>query len=304
MRVRLGTRKTLLARAQTSFIENMLHTADIKTETYFFSTLGDTYEGPIHQLGGKGVFVKELEKALLDEKIDLAVHALKDMPFEETSGLTMAAFPVREDPRDVFVLAEANDEGKDDPVTLQKNAVVGTCSLRRTYQLQHLYPEMCIRPVRGSVETRLKKMDAGAYDALVLAAAGLNRLQLKKRITTVLPIEQCVPAVGQGTLAVQCRTSDHDLRKKLAPFNHPITCLQTSFERAFLRALKGTCHTPVGGHVEILCQEKAVFHAFLADDDGANPAWLKKVFQLNARTENIAAEMLENLRKKQQRLCV
>ena len=244
--IRVGTRASLLARTQTGWVVEQLRSHGHTVEIVTISTQGDTRaDVPIAAIGGDGVFVRELERALLERRIDAAVHSLKDMPTEETPGLTVACVPVRAMPFDVLVARE--------PCTLESlpaGAVVGTSSVRRVAQVKSLRSDLVVRPIRGNVDTRLRRLDAGDYDCLILAGAGLERLGLGGRITHVLRPDRFWPAVSQGALGIQIRSDDVRMRLALAPIDDPATHQAVRAERSCLAALAGGCLAPIGawGH--------------------------------------------------------
>jgi hydroxymethylbilane synthase len=230
--------------------------------------LGMTTEGDrklgasLAQSGGKGLFVKELEEALLEGRADLAVHSLKDVPMMLAAGLALAAIIERADPRDAFVSRRYRALAE-----LPAGARVGTSSLRRASQLRARYPGLRIEPLRGNVPTRLRKLDSGEYEAIVLAAAGLKRLSLEDRITALLTPEESLPAVGQGALALECRADRADVVAWLAPLHHAPTAACVAAERAFSRALAGSCNVPLGGYAEI-SGARLHLRGFVATPDG------------------------------------
>jgi hydroxymethylbilane synthase len=211
------------------------------------STQGDVKTGPLGQIGGQGLFTKEIQRALLDGQIDLAVHSLKDLPTAEVAGLSLAAVPQRESIADVLVCDSAKSVSD-----LPPNARVGTGSLRRRSQLLHLRADLQMLEIRGNVETRLRKLDQGDYDALVLAQAGLHRLGFDARIAGVIPLSVMLPAVGQGALGIEAREDDASTRQLLAPLNHEPTYQAVIAERSLLATLAGGCLAPIGawGRVE------------------------------------------------------
>lgn len=247
--LRLGTRGSLLARSQSQLVANVLAQvhARLAVELVVISTSGDQIaDRPLHEVGGKGLFVKELEQALLAGQIDLAVHSFKDvpvtMPLVEQADLVIAAVPAREDPRDVMVSLDARSIDQ-----LKKGARVGTGSLRRRCQLLDLRPDLEIVPVRGNIDTRIRKLREGQFDSIILAAAGLARGGLfDPEIMTPLEIETCVPAAGQGALALQCRASDERTRALIEPLNDAGTFDCVTAERALIRLLRGNCLSPIG----------------------------------------------------------
>lgn len=240
--LRIGTRGSLLARTQTEWVATRLRGLGHAVEIETIATLGDIGQGPVPRLGGDGVFVRELQRALLEERIDLAVHSLKDLPTEPVDGLAITCVPAREIPFDALVGRSAATLG-----SLPASAVVGTSSVRRVVQVRRARPDAVVRPIRGNVDTRLAKLDAGEYDAIVLAGAGLSRLGLAGRITEWLEPDAFWPAIGQGALAIEARASDVDTRGRVAPLNHPASHLAVVAERACLASLAGGCLAPIGG---------------------------------------------------------
>jgi hydroxymethylbilane synthase len=248
-RIRVGTRCSALARAQTEWVIARLQQVhcDLPVETRIIKTLADRVQDvPLHGFRERGVFVKEIEKALLDGEIDLAVHSMKDLPSDLPAGLVIGAVPPREEALDVLVVRDAAGSGASGPLPLPPGAVVGTSSLRRRAQLLHHRRDLRTVDLRGNVETRLRKLDAGEMDAIVLAAAGLNRLGLAERITCRLPEALVLPAVCQGALAIQCRADDAWLLERLAVLEDPATRLCVRAERALLAAMGGGCAVPIG----------------------------------------------------------
>lgn len=244
--IRVGTRASLLARTQTGWVVEQLRSHGYAVEIVTISTQGDSRaDVPIASIGGDGVFVRELERALLEGRIDAAVHSLKDLPTEETPGLAVACVPVRAMPFDVLVARE--------PCTLESlpaGAVVGTSSVRRVAQVKSLRADVVVRPIRGNVDSRLRRLDAGEYDCLILAGAGLERLGLGGRITHVLRPDAFWPAVSQGALGIQIRGDDAPMRLALEPLDDPSTHQAVRAERSCLAALAGGCLAPIGawGH--------------------------------------------------------
>ena len=234
------------------------------------SLLGLTTQGdrildqPLADIGGKGLFIKELEVAMADGRADLAVHSLKDVPMDLAEGFTLAAVMAREDPRDAFVSNHYLDLAG-----LPGGARVGTSSLRREAQLRERDRLLQVLPLRGNVNTRLRKLDEGRYDAIILAAAGLKRLGFAQRIASLLDPDESLPAVGQGALALECRADRPDVVAALAPLADRDTTLAITAERAFSRALSGSCHTPLAGHAVFLHGELWL-RGLLASRDGAS----------------------------------
>jgi hydroxymethylbilane synthase len=264
----LGTRASALARAQTELVAGLLVDArpDIVVSTRVLSTVGDRTQAtgePLPEIGGKGLFTAELERALLDGEIDLAVHSLKDLPTEDVDGVVLGAVPVREDPRDCLVTRQA--ERLDE---LPRGAVVGTSSLRRSAQLAAARPDLAVRSIRGNVDTRIQKVDAGEYDAVLLAAAGVRRLGLEASVAEWLASETMLPAPGQGALALQCRADDAALRALLAAVDEPRARAETTAERTFLQALGGGCAAPVAALAESDATPRVRLQGLVAAVDG------------------------------------
>lgn len=247
-RIRLGTRGSTLALAQANWVKSQIETrSDHVVELSIIKTSGDRFvDTAIQNIGGKGVFTKEIEDALLNDEIDLAVHSMKDLPTELPERLAIIAVPEREDPRDALVTATGARLAD-----LAASAKLGTSSLRRRAQLLHHRADLSIVALRGNVDTRLKKLDAGEVDGLVMAAAGLHRIGRQARITEYLEASVCVSAVAQGALGIEARV-DSPLRQALNFLHHGLTHACVLAERAFLRRLNGGCHVPVGGHATIV----------------------------------------------------
>jgi len=244
--IRVATRRSQLALTQTRAIAALLKRNDpsLIVDEVQIVTMGDQIQDvPLNQLGGKGLFVSEVEAALLDGRADFAVHSLKDVPAEMAAGLVLACVPEREDARDVLVTR--NGEQLDD---LEAGARIGTSSLRRSCQLRRIRNDLEYAMLRGNVDSRLRKLDDGQYSAIVLAYAGLKRLGLSDRPLWPIPVELSVPAVGQGALAIQARADDRVMRERLWALDHRWTRAAVLAERAFLRRLGGDCSTPLGGH--------------------------------------------------------
>lgn len=243
--LRIATRQSPLALWQANFVADALRTAHpgLQVELVTMVTRGDKIlDTPLAKIGGKGLFVKELETAMLEDRADIAVHSMKDVPMAFPEGLGLAVICEREDPRDAFV-----SNHHDSLDTLPQGAVVGTSSLRRQCQLRRLRPDLVIRDLRGNVNTRLAKLDAGEYDALILASAGLIRLGFSARIRQALPEVQLLPAVGQGAVGIECRLDDARTLALLAPLNHDDTATRVLAERAMNTALQGGCQVPIAG---------------------------------------------------------
>jgi hydroxymethylbilane synthase len=231
------------------------------------TTQGDRTLGTsLAKIGGKGLFVKELEDALAEARADIAVHSVKDVPMNLPSGFALAAITERADPRDAFVPNRYKNLGD-----LPASGRVGTSSLRRESLLRAHYPQLAVEPLRGNVQTRLRKLDAGQYDAIILAAAGLKRLGLESRISCLLTPEESMPAVGQGALGIEYRLERTELLQLLTPLNHAATALCISAERALSRALAGSCNVPLGGFAEI-SGERMRLRGFVGSPDGKRQA--------------------------------
>ena len=239
----IGSRGSLLALWQANHVKAMLETAGETCRIEIIKTTGDKItDVPLAKVGGKGLFTKEIEEALLASRIDLAVHSLKDLPTELPAGLVLAAIPEREDPRDALVGARLKD--------IRQGAKVGTSSLRRMAQLAAIRPDLHIEPIRGNLDTRLRKLDEGQYDAIMLAAAGLKRLGWDNRIAELLPIEIMCPAVGQGALAIETRDSG-PAEMACRKLDAPATRAAITAERAVLASLGGGCQVPIGAHARL-----------------------------------------------------
>jgi hydroxymethylbilane synthase len=246
--IRLGTRASKLARWQAEWVAARLRQRDVEVELVEITTSGDrNQQGRVEQIGTQGVFTKEIQRALLDRRIDLAVHSLKDLPTEQVDGLCLAAVPERAPVHDALVSRRHGSLEQ-----LPPGAVVGTGSLRRRAQLLHFRPDLSMSDIRGNVDTRLRKLDDGLYDAVILAEAGLRRLELAGRITQLLPQSVLLPAVGQGALGLEARVDDEETRRVLRPLDHPPSHASVVAERAMLAALHGGCMAPIAawGRVE------------------------------------------------------
>jgi hydroxymethylbilane synthase len=263
MRLRLGTRGSRLALAQTESVARALGRAGVQVEVVPIRTSGDRLaQVALADFGGKALFVKEIEEALLAGHVDAAVHSLKDMPAALRPGLRLAAFPPREDPRDILLARSGSSLA-----ALAPGAVVGTSSLRRRVLVLARRPDLRVEPIRGNVETRLDKLARGDYDALIVAAAGLGRLGLEPPQAIPLPVEEFLPAVGQGLLGVEAREGDGRTLDLLRALDDTPSRMQALAERAFLLGLGAGCHTPVAGHAS-LEGEALTLHGLVASLDG------------------------------------
>lgn len=247
--LRIATRQSPLALWQAQYVKQRLEACHpgLTVELVPMVTRGDVIlDTPLAKVGGKGLFVKELELAMLDGRADIAVHSMKDVPVEFPEGLGLVTICEREDPRDAFVSNRYKSLDE-----MPAGSIVGTSSLRRQCQIAARRPDLIIRSLRGNVGTRLSKLDNGDYDAIILAVAGLKRLQLDARITSALAPEISLPAVGQGAVGIECRLDDTRTRELLAPLNHEETAVRVRAERAMNTRLEGGCQVPIGSYAEL-----------------------------------------------------
>ena len=246
--LRIATRKSQLALWQANYVSSMLqhHHPDLKIELVTMTTQGDKIlDTPLAKVGGKGLFVKELETGMLEGRADIAVHSMKDVPVEFPAGLHLPVICPREDPRDAFV--SNTYTSLDD---LPQGARLGTSSLRRQSQIAAIRPDLKIIDLRGNVNTRLQKLDDGEYDAIILAAAGLKRLEFEDRITQFIGTDVCLPAIGQGAVGIECRTDDARVNNLIAPLTDNKTLIRVIAERAMNQRLQGGCQVPIAGYAE------------------------------------------------------
>ncbi len=266
-KITIASRESLLAMWQANFIREQLRQLYPQTE---INILGMTTQGDqildisLSKIGGKGLFIKELEQALEDGRADIAVHSMKDVPMNMPPGFMLAAITEREDPRDAFVSNKYTHLDE-----LPAGSVIGTSSLRRESQLRARYPHLQVQPLRGNVQTRLRKLDEGQFTAIILAAAGLKRLELTYRISSLLEPEISLPAVGQGALGIECRNDRADLALLMQPLHHVETTYCVEAERAMSRVLGGSCQVPLGGFAEIT-DDVLTLRGFVANPDGTN----------------------------------
>lgn len=264
--IRIGTRGSKLALWQASWVKSFLKKKFPSTpiELIIIKTQGDKIlDVPLARVGGKGLFVKEIEQALLTRRIDIAVHSMKDMPADIPEGLCIGAIPERENPVDVFI-SRNGAEFKEQVA----GCVIGTSSLRRGAQLKHARPDIVIQPIRGNLDTRLKKLESENFDALVLAAAGVKRLNLEHKITEYLDPATMLPAIGQGALCIEIRNDDSTVGPMVAAMEHAPTRAVVTGERAFLKRLEGGCQVPIAGHGNI-SKNKFRLIGLVADLDGS-----------------------------------
>jgi hydroxymethylbilane synthase len=266
----IGSRGSQLALTQARFVQSELQRNDpsLEIRIEIIKTSGDVNPEPLAVIGGKGVFTKELEDALFDRRIDLAVHSLKDLPTILPEAFTIAAICKREDPRDALVLPQSKANPACASIAgLPEKAIVGTSSPRRLAQLKHLRTDLAFTDVRGNVDTRLRKLDEGQYDALVLACAGLRRLGLENRISAAIPAEQMLPSPGQGALGIEIRADDQEVADALGKLDHKFTRLACTAERAFLRSLGGGCQLPIAAYA-VVRDKKIRLDGLVADTQG------------------------------------
>jgi hydroxymethylbilane synthase len=271
--LRIGTRGSQLALWQANTVKSLLAERGHQVELIIIKTTGDRLsETSLSEAGGKRLFVKEIEDAMLRREVDLAVHSAKDMPAELPEGLGVAAVLPRENPRDALVLPRGTEGGSAGfealMAQLGADARLGTSSIRRVAQLRARYPDARFVPVRGNVDTRLRKLDDGGYDALILAAAGLRRLQLGDRISALLPVALCTPAPGQGAIAIEIRQDDEATRRAVAPLDDPDTAAALEAERALVATLGGGCQLPLGGLAQLTADGQLELSAVVASADG------------------------------------
>lgn len=290
----IATRGSRLALWQAEHVKALLEAQDaqLRVSLNIIKTRGDIIlDVPLSRVGGKGLFVKEIEEALLEGRADLAVHSIKDVPMQLPAGLVLGCVPPRENPTDCFLsVHHANVEA------LPQGAHVGTSSLRRQAQLLALRPDLRISSLRGNVDTRLRKLHEGEYDAIILASAGLRRLGLSAPFMQALPTERFVPAVGQGAIGIECREDDYELLVRLASLEDRDTRICVDAERAFLAGLEGGCQVPIAGHARLLDEETIELEGLVAEVDGSRI--LRSVRQGHGSEaerlgRNMAGELLE-----------
>ncbi|PVU66890.1 hydroxymethylbilane synthase [Plesiomonas shigelloides] len=281
--IRIATRQSPLALWQAEHVRQLLcaQHPDLEVTLVPMVTKGDVIlDTPLAKVGGKGLFVKELELALLEQRADIAVHSMKDVPVEFPDGLGLVCICERDDPHDALV-----SNHYDSLDVLPQGAIVGTSSLRRQCQLRAARPDLHIKDLRGNVGTRLSKLDNGEYDAIILAAAGLRRLGLEARIRARLSVQQSLPAVGQGAIGIECRLDDARVRALLAPLNHADTADRVVAERAMNNRLQGGCQVPIGSYAE-LTGDQLYLRALVGAPDGS------RLLQAEIRGPRTEAEQL------------
>lgn len=289
----IATRESALALWQAHYVRDRLMSLHpgLQVELLGMTTQGDQIlDVTLNKIGGKGLFVKELELALLEGRADIAVHSLKDVPMTLPDGFALAAIGEREDPRDAFVSGKYHQLSE-----LPPGAIVGTSSLRRESQLRARYPHLDIQPLRGNVNTRLRKLDEGLYDAIILAAAGLKRLGFADRIAALLEPEQSLPAAGQGALGIEIRADREDLLPLLAPLHHSETAACVRAEREVSRQLGGSCQVPLGAYA-IIRNKHLYIRGFVAQPSGA-PYIQAEVSGSPDDPENLGKQLAQALRE-------
>lgn len=296
----IGTRGSKLALWQAEWVKTSLVALypDITVELNVIKTTGDKItDVPLAQVGGKGLFVKEIEEAMLADEADIAVHSMKDVPTEFPEGLYLPVIREREDPRDAFIAPVRNGV----PVVasfreLPQGATVGTSSLRRACQLLNIRPDLNIVQLRGNLDTRLRKLDEGQFDAIILAAAGVRRLGWHDRITETLAPEISLPAIGQGAVGIECRRNDAVTNALIAPLNHPETSLCVRAERALLKRLEGGCQVPIAGYATVQ-DDRITLSGLVGSIDGAT--LIRDVLTgTTADPESIGTALAETLLRK------
>lgn len=288
--IRIGSRSSALALWQAHWTAGQLkkHWPELEIQIIPIKTSGDLSQDKSSVVGNKSQFIKEIEEALLAKKIDLAVHSMKDMPASLPIGLVIAAIPRREDPSDVLV---SKNKIKFD--SLSPHSLIGTSSIRRKCQLKRIRSDLVYQDIRGNVETRIRKMEEGQFEALVLAAAGLKRLGLESYITEALPI---IPAIGQGALALEAQADDEELSQWVKPLHDEESALCVEAERIFMKTVGGNCQVPLSCYVQKKGNQLSV-EAFISDLDGKEIIEQKKTYpgkEINKRVHQLALEMLEN----------
>ncbi|MDO6500297.1 hydroxymethylbilane synthase [Photobacterium sanguinicancri] len=289
--IRIATRKSPLAMWQAEFVKAELEQAHpgLTVELVPMVTKGDIIlDTPLAKVGGKGLFVKELEVAMLEDRADIAVHSMKDVPVEFPEGLGLVTICEREDPRDAFVSNTYNNIDE-----LPEGAIVGTSSLRRQCQLRANRPDLVVKDLRGNVNTRLRKLDEGQYDAIILACAGLIRLKMEDRIRCAIEPEVSLPAVGQGAVGIECRLDDERVRRLLAPLNHPDTATRVLCERAMNNRLQGGCQVPIGSY-SLLDGDQIWLRALVGEPDGSKIV-SGEISGAAADAEKLGTELAEQL---------
>ena len=264
--IRIGSRGSKLAIWQAEHVKaelEALHAGIIITIRTIKTTGDKILDVPLAKVGGKGLFVKEIEDALLRNEIDIAVHSMKDVPAILPEGLCIGVIPEREDPRDALLSRDGSGF-----LHLKEGARIGTSSLRRISQLLNQRPDIIMHPLRGNLDTRIKKLEAGEFDAIILASAGIRRLGWADRITEYLPETISLPAIGQGALCIECREKDSSIKEMISPLDHRETNICVRAERAFLKRLEGGCQVPIGAYAKMSGNDSIMIEGFVASVDG------------------------------------
>jgi len=291
--IRIATRGSMLALQQSGIIKAAMEKLwpEIGFELRIIRTTGDKItDVPLAKVGGKGLFVKEIEDALADGSADMAVHSMKDVPAVLPAGLEIVAIPERDDPRDALIIGKGKTIGD-----LCHGALIGTSSLRRAAQIRAMRPDFAVRNLRGNLDTRLRKLDEGGFDAILLAAAGLKRMGWQDRVTMYMDPVEFVPAIGQGALGIEARSEDHRMRRFLAPLNHLETAVAVRSERSLLKELEGGCQVPIGGYARI-AGKIVELSGFVASLDGMQlfrAAGAAPLQDAEALGKRVAAELLD-----------
>jgi len=291
--IRIATRGSMLALQQSGIIKAAMEKLwpEIRFELEIIRTTGDKItDVPLAKVGGKGLFVKEIEDALVDGSADMAVHSMKDVPAVLPAGLEIVAIPERDDPRDALIIRKCKTI-----CDLCHGALIGTSSLRRAAQIRAMRPDFAVRNLRGNLDTRLRKLDEGGFDAILLAAAGLKRMGWQDRVTMYMDPVEFVPAIGQGALGIEARSEDHRMRRFLAPLNHPETAVAVRSERSLLKELEGGCQVPIGGYARIAGQIVEL-SGFVASLDGMQlfrAAGAAPLQDAEALGKRVAVELLD-----------
>lgn len=293
-KIKIATRRSPLAIWQAEYVKKELirNHSDIEIQIVRIQTEGDRFlDAPLFDIGGKGLFIKELEEALLSKNADIAVHSMKDVIVELPKGLEISVIMKREDSRDVLISNQYNSIAE-----IPDNSTVGTSSLRRQSQLKQVNSNILFEDLRGNVETRIGKLDDGKYDAIILAAAGIIRLGLAERITELISFSHVLPAVGQGAIGIECRTNDETTQQLIAPLNDKDTSLCVLTERAFSRRLNGGCQLPIASHAVIENNQIKV-DGLVARLDGSKVIRLQKIGELEDADKigsSLAEALLDN----------
>jgi len=290
-RIRIGTRKSDLAMWQAMYVRDGLIDAhsDLDVELVGITTEGDrTLDVPLAEKGGKGLFLKELERALIEHRIDIAVHSMKDVTVTEPDGLHIPVICERESPYDALVSGNFASLKE-----LPAGARVGTCSLRRQAILRNQFPQLEVDNLRGNVNRRLERLDSGDFDAIILASAGLIRLKMRDRIREVIPAEVMLPAVGQGAVGIQCRIQDERVERLIAPLNHQPSACRVLAERSANARLGGGCHVPVGAFAE-LSDARLRLRGFVGSPDGSKAVYAE-LEGGSEHAEDLGAKLAESL---------